>query len=132
MGKVKELNIKNQTYYYFNDMINIKNFHSNLLKIEKKPYKDFDIYYIGYITIKKIGDYENIHSVNPLYLIIHSSRGFFKEKYGEKYLIFDSSEKYEEVLVELNQKLKRLIVEKNFSMKKIIAKLDLILTIMYH
>ena len=53
MGKVKELNIKNQTYYFFNDMINIRNFHSNLLKIDKKPYKDFDIYYIGYITIKK-------------------------------------------------------------------------------
>ena len=54
MGKVKELNIKNQTCYFFNDMINIKNFQSNLLKIDKKPYKKFDIYYIGYITIKKM------------------------------------------------------------------------------
>ena len=53
MGDVKELNIKNQTYYFFNDIINIKNFHSNLLKIDKKPYKDIDIYYIAYITIKK-------------------------------------------------------------------------------
>ena len=61
-------------------MINIKNFQSNLLKIDKKPYKNFDIYFIGYITIKKIGDYENIHSVNPLYLIIHSATGYFKEK----------------------------------------------------
>ena len=52
MGKTKELRIKNQTYYFFNDMINIKNFHSDLLKIDKKPYKDFDIYYIGYIKIK--------------------------------------------------------------------------------
>ena len=80
MGKVKELNIKNQTYYFFNDMINIRNFHSNLLKIDKKPYKDFDIYYIGYITIKKIGDCENIHGVNPLYLTIYSATGYFKEK----------------------------------------------------
>ena len=64
MGETKELNIKNQTYYFLNDMINIKNFQSNLLKIDKKPHKDFDIYYTGYITIKKIGDYENIHSVN--------------------------------------------------------------------
>ena len=54
MGKVKELNIKNRTYYSFNDMINIKNFHSNLLKIDRKPYKDDDIYYIGYIMIKLI------------------------------------------------------------------------------
>ena len=53
MGKVKELNIKNQTYYFFNDMIDIRNFHSNLLKIDKNPYKDIGIYYIGYIMIKK-------------------------------------------------------------------------------
>ena len=46
-------------------MIDIKNFHLNLLKIDKKPCKDIDIYYIGYITIKKFDDCENIHSVNP-------------------------------------------------------------------
>ena len=97
MGKVEEINIKNQIYYFCNDIINIKNFHSNLLKIDKNPYKDFDIYYIGCITIKKIGDCENIHSVNPLYLITHSGTGYFKEKYGEKYLILDSTDKYEEV-----------------------------------
>ena len=49
---------------------NIEEFDSNLLKIDKKSYKDIDIYYIGYITIKKIGDCENIYSVYPLYLII--------------------------------------------------------------
>ena len=67
MGEVNELNIKNQTYYYFNDMIDIRNFYSNLLKIDKKPYKDVHIYYIGYITIEKCGGCENIHSINPLY-----------------------------------------------------------------
>ena len=61
-------------------MINIKNFCSNLLRIDKKPHKDFDIYYIGYITIKKIGDYENIYSVNPLYLIIHLLQDILKKK----------------------------------------------------
>ena len=96
MGEVKELNIKNQTYYFFNGMINIKNSHSNLLKIDKKPYKDVDIYYIGYITIKKFGDCENIHSVNPLYPL-YPATGYFKEKHGEKYFILDSTEKYEEV-----------------------------------
>ena len=97
MGKTKELRIKNQTYYFFNDMINIKNFHSDLLKIDKKPYKDFDIYYIGYITIKKFCDCEkNTRSVNPLCLIIHSVAGHFKEKNSEKYLILDTIEKYEE------------------------------------
>ena len=54
MGKVKQIEIKNRTYYFYNDMINLKNFESNLLKIDKKHYKDIDIYYIGYITIKKL------------------------------------------------------------------------------
>ena len=74
MGKVKEINIKNQTYYFFDGMIEIRNFHSNLLKIDKKPHKDIDIYYIGYITIKKFSNCENIYSVNPLYLIIYSAK----------------------------------------------------------
>ena len=51
-------------------MIKIRCFHSNLLKTNKKSYKNIDIYYIGYIAIKKIYDYENIYSVNPLYLIV--------------------------------------------------------------
>ena len=97
MGQVKEINIKNRTYYFFNDIIDIKHFHSNLLKIDKKSHKDIDIYYIGCITIKKFSDCKNIHSVNPLYLIIHSATGHFEEKNDEKYLIIDSTEKYEEV-----------------------------------
>ena len=50
-GDVKSIDIKNRTYYFFNDMINIKNFDSNLLKIDQKSYKYIYIYYIGYITI---------------------------------------------------------------------------------
>ena len=56
MGQVKEVNIKNRSYYFFDDMNDIKNFHSNLLKIDKKSHKDIDIYYIGYIAIKKFSD----------------------------------------------------------------------------
>ena len=80
MGQVKEINIKNRSYYFCDDMINIKNFHSNLLTINKKSHKEIDIYNIGYIIIKKFSDCENIHSVNPLYLIIHSATGHFEEK----------------------------------------------------
>ena len=103
MGETKELDIKNRTYYFLNDIIDIRNFHSNLLKIDKKPYKDIDIYYIGYITIKKFGDCGSIHSANPLHLTIYSTTGYFKETYGEKYLILDLIKKYEEVFLELNQ-----------------------------
>ena len=67
MGIVKQVKIKIRTYYFYNGMINIKKFDSNLLKIDKKSYNDIGIYNIGYIIIKKIDDYENIYSVNPLY-----------------------------------------------------------------
>ena len=80
MRKIRELNIKNQTYYFFNNIMGIQNFHSNLLKIDKNPYKAIDIYYIGYITIKKNGDCENIHSVNVLYLLIYSATEYFKKR----------------------------------------------------
>ena len=100
MGRINQLNIKNNTCYFYDDIINIKNFESNLLKIDKKPYKDFHIYCIGNIAIKKFdrfSDHENIHSMNPLYLIIHSALGYFKEKNGEKYLVLDLIDKCEEV-----------------------------------
>ena len=97
MRGVKDLNIKNRTYYYFDDMIDIKKFEPNLLKIDKKSHRDIDIYYIGYITIKNFNTYKNINSVNPLYLIIHSATGYFIQKHDEMYLILDLIEKYEEV-----------------------------------
>ena len=65
--------------------MNIKNFDSNLLKIDKKSYKSLDIYYIRYITIKNIGDYESIHRVNPLYLIIDKPDGYIEESDENKY-----------------------------------------------
>ena len=80
MGNIKQINIKNRTYYFHNNIINIEEFNSSLLKIDKKSYKDIDIYYIGYITIKKIGDCENIYSVNPLYLIIGKVDGHIECK----------------------------------------------------
>ena len=87
MGVVKEIDIKTRTYYFYNDMINIKKFDSNLLKIDKKSYKDIGIYNIRYITIKKIDDYENIYSVNSLYLIVDHASGYIKEKGVNKYLV---------------------------------------------
>ena len=108
MGEIKEINIKNQTYYYFDDMIDIRNFHPNLLKIDKKSYEDIDIYYIGYITIKTFSDCENIHSVNTLYIIIHSATSNFQEKNSEKYLIIDSTNKYEEVFFGIITEIKTL------------------------
>ena len=121
MGDVTKINIKNRGYYFHDDMINFKNFHSNVLKIDKKSHKDINIYYIGYITIKKFSDCENICSASPLYLIINFATGYFKEKSSEKYLILDSTEKYEEVFSEIISEMKtlngrkELFYEKNYA-----------------
>ena len=84
MGNIKQINIKNRTYYFFNDMINIKNFNSSLLKTDKKSYKFIDIYYIGCITIKTTSDYESINSVNPLNIIIGEANGYIEKKKKRK------------------------------------------------
>ena len=67
---VRQLNIKNRTYYFYNDLINALNFESNNLKLDKKTWKDIDIYYIGYIDKNKPEDCK-VRSVNPLYLMIN-------------------------------------------------------------
>ena len=79
MGTVKQTDIKNRTYYFYNDIIDLENFDSSLLKLDKKSYKDICIYNIGYITIKKIDDYESIYSVNPLHLCITHENGYIEK-----------------------------------------------------
>ena len=91
MGEIKQINIKNWTYYFYNDQIDLKDFNAKLLKIDKKDYNEIDIYYyIGYVTIKKNDDYDNINSVNPLYLMINEMIGHFEEKNENKYLVLDN------------------------------------------
>ena len=80
MGNIKQINIKNRTCYFFNDMINVKNFDSNQIKIDKKSCKNIRIYRIRYIPTKRSSDYENINSVNLLYLIIVDVDGYIEEK----------------------------------------------------
>ena len=89
MGSIKEINIKNRTYYFYNYVIDIETFDLISLKIDQKSYKDLDIYNIGYVTIKKIGSGYDINSVNPLYLRIDNASRFIEEVNGDKYLVFD-------------------------------------------
>ena len=80
----KQLDIKNRTYYFYNDLINIKDFDANLLKLDKKKH------YIGYVTKKPEW---NVNSVNPSYLMINRIDGFIEEKNGDKYLNTDRNSK---------------------------------------
>ena len=104
MGKIRQINIKNRTYYLYNDQINLKDFDASMLKIGYKSYKKIDVYSTGYVTFKEIANCNNINSVNPLYLMIDKMIGHFEEKSGNKYLVLDDvnenkevSKKYEEV-----------------------------------
>ena len=98
MGLVKQINIKNRTYYFYSGMISIKTFETHLLKIDRTSYKNIGICNNGYITIKKIDDCKNIYNVNPLYLRVNHASGYIKEKNGNRYLIFDSRDENKELL----------------------------------
>ena len=84
---IRQLNIEGRTYYFYNDLINIKNFNSNNLKLDKKNVVGNDVYYICYITKKRQW---NVNRVNPLYLMINKTKGHFEEVDGDKYLIISS------------------------------------------
>ena len=81
----KQLDIKNKSYYFYNDLINLSNFSINNLKLDKKTWKDIDIYYIGYVDKNKPEDWK-VNSVNPLCLMINRVFCFVGEKNGVKYL----------------------------------------------
>ena len=78
---VKDINIKNHTYYFFDDIINIKYFDPNNVRIDEKSYNNILVYYIGYVTIKK--DLK-IYSVDPLYSIFHKVNWCFNKFNGSK------------------------------------------------
>ena len=80
---VQAINIKNHTYYFFDDIVNIKDIDPNNIKTDGKSYKNIFICIIGYVTNKK--DLE-IYSTKPLYLIFGKVNGYFEEINGNKYL----------------------------------------------
>ena len=77
---IKDISVKDHTYYFFNDIINIKNFGPNNIKVYEKLCKNILIYYIGCLTIKDL-KYEKINCVNPLYLIFNKVNRYFEEIY---------------------------------------------------
>ena len=104
MKSIKQINIKNCPYYFFNDRINIKNFDPNLLNIDKISFKSTDsvIYNIRYITMKSL-DHVHIDSKNLLYLIFNNVGGYIEESNGDKYLIFASIDKNKEELKKVHK-----------------------------
>ena len=104
-NKVKDINIKNHTYYFFDYIINIKDFDPNNIKIDEKSNKNILICYIAYRTIKDL-KYIEINSVNPLYLMFNKMNGYFEENNENKYLTLvppnenkEKIQKYEELWI---------------------------------
>ena len=108
-NKIKYIDIKNHTYYFLDDIITIKNFHPNNIKIEEKSCKNILIYYIRYVTIKD-SKYVKINSVNLLYLIFNKVNEYFEEINGNKYLtLVPTNENKEKKYEELWSKIRDLI-----------------------
>ena len=107
---IRQLNIEGKTYYFYNDLINIKNFNSNNLKLDKKSVLGNDVYYIGYIAKKPQW---NVNSVNSLYLMINKIKGHFEKVDGDKYLIISSEngdimQNYQEVFDGIKEIIKKI------------------------
>ena len=81
MGTTKQIGIKNWAYYFYNDIIDLKTFKSNLLEIDKKSYKDIGIYNIGYITIKKIDDCKNNKCESFVFTYYPCKRIYWRNKW---------------------------------------------------
>ena len=105
----RQLNIKNRTYCFYNDLISVLNFEASNLKLDKKAWKDIDIYYIGYIDKKPEC---SVNSVNPLYLIINRVYGSVSEKNGNKFLSIDKGDcvfkKYDQVFSGIKHHIKKI------------------------
>ena len=80
IGEVKQFEIRNQTHYIYNDIINLKNFESNLLKINKNITKGLIFTTLNKLKFKKNDDCERIYSVNPLYLLVNHASGYIEKK----------------------------------------------------
>ena len=110
-----------------------------MLKIDKKDYKEIDIYYISYVIVKKVANCNNINSANPLYLMINEMIGHFEEKNENKYLVLDDvnenkevSKKYEEVWEGGNKEIEAINGGKKNWIWELLKKLGLSLMMICH
>ena len=113
METIKEINIKNRTYYFYNDIINLDEFDECKLKVDKRDFDDIDIYYLGYEHKKKSSESNVINSVNPLYLrIVDMKDQFEKGKDDAWYLIISHKDAVYEKLMDIFESIKNIITEK--------------------
>ena len=111
--ETKEITIKNRTYYFYNDIINLYAFDESKIKIDKKDFNDINIYYLGYEHKKKISECNVINSINPLYLRSIIMKGQFeKGKDDAWYLVISDKDDDYKKLVDILESIKNKITEK--------------------
>ena len=115
METIKQINIKNRTYYFYNDIINLDEFDESEIRVDKKDFNDIDIYYLGYEHKKKISECNVINSVNLLYLKFTDMKGQFeKSKDNAWYLVISNKDDVYKKLVDILKSIKNKITEKTW------------------
>ena len=119
MKTIKQINIKDRNYYFYNDIIGLDEFDGSKIKVDKKDFNDIDIYYLGYEHKKKISECNVINSVNPLYLrIININGQFEKGKDDAWYLIISGDDDVFKKLVDIFGSIKHQSTEKTWDIVK--------------
>ena len=113
MGELKQINIKNRTCYFYNDIINLDEFDVSKIKVDKKDFNDINIYYLGFEHKKKISECDVINSVNPLYLRIVNTNGQFKKGKDDVWYLLISDDVFKN-LVDIFESIKNIITEKTW------------------
>ena len=115
MGELKQINIKNRTYYFYSDIIDVDEFDESKIKVDKKDFNDIDIYYLGYEHKKKISECNVINSINPFYLRTVDMNGQFeKGKDDAWYLIISDDDDVYKKLIDIFDGIRNKITEKTW------------------
>ena len=116
MGELKQINVENRTYYFYNDIIDLDEFDGSKTKVDKKDFNGIDIYYLGYEHKKKISGFNVINSVNPLYLRIINMNGQFEKGKGDGWCLIISDDDDDDVykkLIEVFESIKKKLQKKH-------------------
>ena len=114
METTKQINIKNRTYYFYNDIIDLDEFDESKIKVDKKDFNDIDFYYLGYEHKKKISECDVINSVNPLYLRIVYMNGQFEKSTDDAcYLVISEGDDVFKKLVDIFESIKNKLQKKH-------------------
>ena len=115
METIEQIDIKNRTYYFYDNIINLDAFDESRIRVDKKDFHGIDIYYLGYEHKKKISECNVINSVNPLYLRIINMNGQFEKGKGDVWhlVISDKDDAYKK-LVDILESIKNKITQKTW------------------